>query len=55
MLAVWVTLLHSVSLQPNVSDMWQCIWGYSVCGVYQLLTSQESTHDENVADLIWHN
>jgi hypothetical protein len=29
--------------------------GYSVRGVYQLLTSQESFHVESEADLIWHN
>jgi hypothetical protein len=53
------TLLHGVSLQSNVTYQWQWqldpLGGYSVRGVYQLLTSQESIHVEFEADLIWHN
>jgi hypothetical protein len=54
-----MTLLHSVSLQSNVTDQWQwhlnLIGGYSIRGVYQLLTSHESIHVESEADLVWHN
>jgi len=38
-------LLHNVSLQDTTSDMWQwhldLIGGYSVRGVYDMLTAQE--------------
>ncbi|RHN70051.1 putative reverse transcriptase zinc-binding domain-containing protein [Medicago truncatula] len=51
-------LLSDVSLQLNTTDQW--VWrldpssGYSVSGVYQMLTSQPVQTFEVLADLIWH-
>jgi len=54
-----MALLHDVSLLTNLSNLWQWqldhVGGYSVCGVYQLLTSHESPQVELVADLDWYN
>jgi hypothetical protein len=45
MLGECQTLLHDISLQVQVPNMWQWqfdpIRGYSVNGAYQLLTSQQ--------------
>ncbi|KAK2396184.1 hypothetical protein QL285_057850 [Trifolium repens] len=52
-------LLHDFSLQAQHPDRWQ--WqpdpdrGYSVCGAYQLLTSQQSIVLDVAEDLIRHN
>jgi len=51
-------LLHNFSLQHNFIDRWQ--WrldpsgGYSVRGLYQLLTTQEMHISDATSDLIWH-
>jgi hypothetical protein len=53
------TLLYDFSLQAQHPDRWQ--WqpnpdrGYSVCGAYQLLTSQQSIVLDVAEDLIRHN
>lgn len=58
MLQECVALLLSVSMQSNVSYSWRWqlgpIGGYSVRGVYHLLTSQDSIQNETATDLIWH-
>ncbi|GAU24717.1 hypothetical protein TSUD_355460 [Trifolium subterraneum] len=52
------TLLLIVSLQDHLSDRWQ--WqpdlddGYTVQGVYHLLTEQEAIPLDAAAGLIWH-
>ncbi|GAU13337.1 hypothetical protein TSUD_42910 [Trifolium subterraneum] len=52
------TLLLNFSFQVQSSDSWQ--WqpdldtGYSVCGAYQLLTSQDSITLGEAETLIWH-
>jgi hypothetical protein len=51
-------LLLTVTLQDSSSDRW--LWlldpngGYSVRGVYDLLTSQEQPHLHQSLELIWH-
>jgi hypothetical protein len=51
-------LLSDISLQHNSTDRW--VWrldplnGYSVRGVYQMLTSQPVQTSEVLSDLIWH-
>jgi len=51
-------LLLTVTLQNSSSDRW--LWlpdhngGYSVCGVYDLLISQEQPHLHQNLELIWH-
>ena len=51
-------LLNNIFLQHSVSDRW--IWqpdieeGYTVCGAYQLLTSQVHHVVDVTEDLIWH-
>ncbi|GAU29681.1 hypothetical protein TSUD_53330 [Trifolium subterraneum] len=58
MLGECQVLLHDFILQAQLSDTW--IWrldpvsGYSVRGVYQLLTSHPSDPLDDVLDLIWH-
>lgn len=51
-------LLHDVSLQTSVSNVWQWLpdpsWGYSVRGVYDMLTSKESPQMQNDLELIQH-
>jgi hypothetical protein len=58
MLAECRELLHDVPLQDTTSDMWQWhldpIGRYSICGVYDMLTSQEYAHVQSSMDLIWH-
>jgi len=50
-------LLADVSLQPLSFDVWQWLpdsdGGYSVRGVYAMLTAQDTQYDGQVADLIW--
>ncbi|PNX63657.1 cysteine-rich receptor-like protein kinase, partial [Trifolium pratense] len=59
MLGECQTLLLDISLQDQVIDRWH--WrldpdsGYTVGGVYQLLTSQESVTLEDADKLIWHS
>ena len=52
------TLLHSVVLQPNISDQWHWLPDiagcYTVCSGYQLLTSQDSATVGTSNDVIWH-
>jgi len=51
-------LLYDASLQHNVSDHWQ--WrpdpskGYSVRGVYRLLTTHDVHNTVVTTDLLWH-
>jgi hypothetical protein len=51
-------LLHDFFLQAQHPDKWQ--WrpdpyrDYSVCGAYQLLTSQQPIVLDEADDLIWH-
>jgi len=51
-------LFHSFSLHHNCTDHWQ--WrldptgGYSVRGVYQLMSTQEVHNSNATSDLIWH-
>lgn len=58
MLGECIILVHSVSLQPNVTDYWR--WqldpsaGYTVRGSYKLLTAQDTLQVAHAADLIWH-
>jgi len=51
-------LLVDVSLQPLYFDVWQWLpdpdGGYSVRGAYAMLTAQETQHDGQDVDLIWH-
>jgi len=51
-------LLADVSLQPLSYDVWQWLpdsaGGYSVRGVYDMLTTQDIQHDRQDVDLIWH-
>jgi hypothetical protein len=51
-------LLSDVSLQPLSYDVWQWLLdpsgGYSVRGVYDMLTTQENTQVLRNNDLIWH-
>jgi hypothetical protein len=51
-------LPHNFLLMAQSSDTWQWqpdpVRGYSVCGDFQLLTSQQHTSMEVVEDLIWH-
>jgi len=52
------TLLLDVSLQTNVSNQW--VWlpdqsgGYSVRGVYSMLTTTDVPLAASEADLVWH-
>ncbi|MCI09288.1 kinesin-like protein, partial [Trifolium medium] len=52
------SLLSDIALQPNVTDQW--LWrpdsggGYTVRGVYNLLTFTEAQDVEATIDLIWH-
>ena len=52
------TLLHSVVLQPNISDQWHwlldIVGGYTMRSRYQLLTSQDSAAVGTSEDLMWH-
>jgi hypothetical protein len=58
MLGECQSLLLSVTMQAQSSDVWR--WqpdpdtGYSVRGVYQLLTSQDSFTLSAAEDLVWH-
>jgi hypothetical protein len=51
-------LLLSVAMQVDSPDRWQ--WrhdpdtGYSMCGAYQMLTSQDSVTLGTAEDLPWH-
>ena len=51
-------LLLTVSLQESSVDRW--VWlpdhvaGYTVCGVYDMLISQEQPHLHQNMELIWH-
>jgi hypothetical protein len=51
-------LLHDICLQYNFIDQW--LWridpisGYSVSGVYMMLTSQEAPSSDVITNLIWH-
>ncbi|MCI73329.1 heat-shock protein, partial [Trifolium medium] len=51
-------LLLTISLHDHVTDRWQ--WqpdqanGYTVCGAYQLLTTQVAVTLDEAAGLIWH-
>ena len=51
-------LLSDVSLQPLSFDVWQWLSdlseGYSVRGVYDMLTNQETSQVLQNVDLIWH-
>ena len=51
-------LLLTVTLQDSSSDKWLLLpdqtGGYTVCGVYDLLTSQEQPHLHKNLELIWH-
>ncbi|PNX63632.1 cysteine-rich receptor-like protein kinase, partial [Trifolium pratense] len=51
-------LLLPISLQTHISDRWQWLpdseTGYSVRGVYQLLTSQDMIALGDGHNLIWH-
>jgi len=51
-------LLHDISLQYNSTDPWQLqldsIGGYSVRGVYKMLTSQEAPSYDVITNFIWH-
>jgi len=51
-------LLLIVSLHDTMLDVWQWhlnpTWGYSVLGVYEMLTSNEHVHVPPGLDLIWH-
>ncbi|CAJ2627924.1 unnamed protein product [Trifolium pratense] len=59
MLGECQSLLLDISLQDQVIDRWQ--WsldpdtGYTVRGVYQLLTSQDSVTLDDADNLIWHS
>ncbi|PNX67361.1 heat shock protein, partial [Trifolium pratense] len=52
------SLLANISLQAQLSDRWQ--WqpdpdtGYTVRGVYQLLTTRDSVTMDDADHLIWH-
>ena len=52
------SLLNNIFLQHSVSDRW--IWqpdigeGYTICGAYQLLTSQVHHVVDAADNLIWH-
>jgi len=52
------SLLLTVSLQDTISYVWQWhldpTWGYSVHGVYGMLTYNEHVHVPPNLDLIWH-
>jgi len=58
MVAECRALLLDVSLFPNISDRW--LWlpdppgGYTVHGVYDLLTTQVAPLVEPAAELVWH-
>lgn len=58
MLEKWRTLLLDVFAQTNVSDQW--VWlpdpseGYSVRGVYSMLTTPDVSHVASAAELVWH-
>ncbi|CAJ2678024.1 unnamed protein product [Trifolium pratense] len=58
MLGECQALLLTISLQDHVSDRWQ--WrtdlddGYTVRGVYQLLTTQDAVTLDAASGLIWH-
>lgn len=51
-------LQSDVSLQPLSFDVWQWLLdpsgGYSVCGVHDMLTTQENPQVVQNNDLIWH-
>jgi len=51
-------LLVNVSMQTLSYDVWQWLPdpsdGYSIHGVYVMLTNQELPQDRQVVDLIWH-
>ncbi|MCH99721.1 kinesin-like protein, partial [Trifolium medium] len=57
-LGEWQALLLTISLQAHTLDRWQWLpdpdHGYSVCGAYQLLTSQDMVDLDDGHDLIWH-
>jgi hypothetical protein len=52
------TLLLPFTMQVHIPNVWRGQSdpdaGYSVCGAYQLLTSQNSFPLGEVADLVWH-
>jgi len=58
LLAECTLLLNDVPLQPLSFDVWQWLpdpsEGYSIRGVYALLTNQEISKDWQDVDLIWH-
>jgi hypothetical protein len=55
MLGECIILLHSVSLQPNITDYWRWLLdpsaGYTIRGAYELLTSQDTPQVAHAADL----
>ena len=48
-------LLSGISLQHNSTNQWWIdpISGYSVKGVYRMLTSQETVSSDATTNLIW--
>jgi len=58
MLQECMTLLLDVFVQTNVSDRW--VWlpdpsgGYSVRGVYSMLTTPDVSHVASTVELVWH-
>ena len=58
MVAECMTLLHSVVMQPTISDQWHwlpdIVGGYTVRSGYQLLTAQDTATVGTTDNLIWH-
>ncbi|MCI24067.1 70 kDa peptidyl-prolyl isomerase, partial [Trifolium medium] len=58
MLGECQALLLTISLKEHISNRWQWLpdpdHGYSIRGVYQLLTSQDMVTLDDGHDLIWH-